>query len=352
MKRMIYIFLILSVLIVTGTKVAEAVDMGNGNGAKYADLFDKAKDYPLNIKIRDEKEKNKNVYYKIQTTSNDSYYSLRSRTNSLNDYVRFELLDETGANIVIAFSTDVNDGKVLLKLKPNSTYYLVAYESKKSTTKYILHIREIIDDFADTLEEAKNRKGININKTYKKYFQSTTDVDYIKFQTNAAQKYIINAQISDPYRVNFTLFDSEGKQIEFKEVPLSNLRMYMEVKLKPNATYYLKAEFISGHSYRDFDYDFSIVQADAFQLNKAQITLTKGQSYTLQVSSKVGAESVNYIRWLSSDSSMISTEYLENYQSSYMNKITALKKGKAKITCWIHLKDGSFFTVDSIVTIK
>jgi len=317
---------------------------------KSAESMGKAKDYKLNSKIRDEKSDTESVYYKIKTTVNDSYYYFRSRTNSPNDYVKYELLDETGLNTIANFSTDKDEGKMYIKLNPNTTYYLVAGDSNEDSVEYILDINEVKDDFADSLEGARNEKSVDINKVYTKYLQTSEDVDYIKFTTGADDDYMIHTSIWEEKDLDFTLFDENGNQVAYEQMPIRH--MYMEVKLQPNTTYYLKVNF-NGYSSVDFEYDFSIVSSDAVKLNKSSVTLVKGKTCLLQLTSKIPADSVDYITWFPRNYGVAKTNYDRiNCISTDMVTVTALKKGKTTIDCTYVLKDGSNIIITCDVTVK
>lgn len=315
-----------------------------------AGSMDQAKGYRLNEKIRDVKTDTQDVYYKIQTTANDSYYYFRSRTNSPDDHVKYKLLDETGLNTIAEFSTGYEEGKLYIKLNPNTTYYLVAGDCNEDNVEYILDINEIKDDFADTLEGARNEKSVDINKVYTKYLQTIEDVDYIKFKTGTSTNYSIHTRIWEEKDLDFTLYDESGNQIAYEQMPIRH--MYTEVKLKPNTTYYLKVKF-NGYSAVDFDYDFSIISSDAVQLDKTSATIAKGKTCTLQISSKIPANSVDYITWFPANYSVVKTNYdSANCISTDKITVTGLKKGKTTIKCTYVLKDGNNIILTCDVTVK
>lgn len=221
------------------------------------------------------------------------------------------------------------------KLDNDTDYYIVVTHRTMSGNPcdYYFEIEEREDEAGESVDDAAE---IKVNTKYTYYFQAPSEYDVYKFKvTSNEQKLTVkncHKQESTIRDIIWEVFDEDGTAVKdvsdkFSGVSAEKSKEYT-VHLEPGV-YYIRfkaSHKIDGEEVSESKYVFSIEEAsvkktESTTMTLSSLTMSKGDSITLEAFfTEKGTCS-----WSSSKSTVVKV--------SSAGKLTAKKKGTAKITC-------------------
>lgn len=222
------------------------------------------------------------------------------------------------------------------KLESNTDYYIVVthrLSQRGNPCEYYFEVEERTDEAGESLDDAAD---IKVNTKYTSYFQAPSEYDVYKFKvtTNSQKINVKNChkKVSSTRDIKWEVLDEDGIAVKdvkdtFYGVSAEESKDY-DVKLEPGV-YYIRFKADSNMKLEETSetkYIFSIEEAsakssDGSSMIISTLTMSKGDSVTLEACfSDKGTCS-----WSSSKSSIVKV--------TSSGKITAKKKGTAKVTC-------------------
>lgn len=301
---------------------AEEIDMGEKIEGRFIDTTREEKD---TYKFEADGNKITSNWYAV--TFKDS-----NRTSSNNMGAKLTIYDADLNKLDYIEAKQDKEQTVYFKSEEGSVYYIVVSKSiEKNLSDYYFIVEEREDEAGESADEAAS---IQINKEYKNYFQAPSELDYYKFtvKTNEQKIKLKNAYVANDnvdHTIYWQVYDEDGVEVKdvrdtFNGCGAGKSKEY-DVKLAPGE-YFIKFKapsYMTGEG----KYVFSIEekaatsQAEGAMMISA-ITMSKGDSITLEA---VFADKDAKISWSTSKSSVVKV--------SSSGKLTAKKRGTAKITC-------------------
>ncbi|MBR6563891.1 MAG: hypothetical protein IKK71_00410, partial [Clostridia bacterium] len=188
-------------------------------------------------------EGDKDWFY-FKTDNTDSFYEFSieniSGSSTMKMYL-YEYVEGAGqvplrdTFNISAYSSDIS--KKLLKLKPNTKYYLCIYLNS-GIGGYQLDITQTLDAVGDVQENSYN---VNIDTKVTTALDAQYDVDWFKFTTKDYDAYyyfnIDNLGITNDLRL--AVYDKDGNELDRQSV-YTGSDLELDTKLEPNTEYYFK----------------------------------------------------------------------------------------------------------------
>lgn len=226
-------------------------------------------------------------YFKLTTTNNNSYYQFDlSRLTDTDDVMLFICREN---NSTVDYISARDSKSIILKLEPNSIYYLHAEQRfSYGPADYKLTVTEILDDHNDDIRKATS---IELSKEINGTFETSYDQDYVQFKTTKNNSFykieMTNQSQNDTYEV--ALYNEDYSWIENFTVGQSG-RGSKIFNLDPNKTYYLKTnKYFQENGSSKYKLSVKEIKDDASDTfdKSSKLTLNTTSSYALQASQDV-----------------------------------------------------------------
>lgn len=172
------------------------------------------------------------LYY-FTTSSQKSYYQIKALIMGGQEiYTR--IYDKEGMPVTEQMQLE-NESYKRIALSPSTKYYIELSGSNDAAGEII--VSEIADDFADTMEEAKE---ISYGKEYAVTTECAGDVDYLKFTTGTEDvSYSVVIDSAAGISGSYLLEDASGEPVASGETDAEK-QITKKVSLENEKEYYLK----------------------------------------------------------------------------------------------------------------
>lgn len=238
MKKLIVIFMVVFLLSSMLCITALAANGDNKSNAIIINQYDKVYYGTLS-------SEGTNDWYKLTTDSQEAYYyfTLNNETGTANAHIvvyndrDVEMLD-------VGYYTGKGQTAVgNVKLEPNSTYYLKVHMNDEGVGNYSIKVSKKIDEISN---EQQRATSINKDTMYYQSIDGNGDLDwytissdsqnayyyfYLKNESGTENAHLIVYNERDVELINVGYYTSAGQEITGN------------IKLEPNAKYYLKVYF-------------------------------------------------------------------------------------------------------------
>lgn len=224
----------------------------------------------------------------FNTTVGNSYYRFTYSNPYFKSPVTFELYDQNKIKMDVAGGSETvaqsTSKTVMVKLNPNSTYYVVAYTNNGSgyaKTPISIGVESSPDLAGDSKEEAS---VIGIGDTIASALDGYADVDFFTFTTGPEKAFysldVIDVSVPE---ISVVLYDANMQEL-FSSGFSANSSTSTSKGLIPNSVYYVK---IYGRTHEDVgDYKVMLTSKiddvnDTMDTALA-VSIGKGYDYALQ----------------------------------------------------------------------
>lgn len=199
---------------------------------------------------------NNKKYLKFNTSADRSFYSIYVKNLSYKGLIRFYLMNSDMETVARKDWTIASDGAQWnMKLKPSSTYYLLAdclKASEPGNFKFV--VSESKDAVGDVETESTE---LALNGVVNGSIDGENDSDYYTFKTakNANTYYTLTYKnISVEGSTDIYLSDATGEKVWQGRFAAKNDTRTVNMKLKSDMTYYVQ---VTGSSWTSADYKIS-----------------------------------------------------------------------------------------------
>ena len=207
---------------------------------------------------------NNKKYLKFNTSADRSFYSIYVKNLSYKGLIRFYLMNSDMETVARKDWTIASDGAQWnMKLKPSSTYYLLAdclKASEPGNFKFV--VSESKDAVGDVETESTE---LALNGVVNGSIDGENDSDYYTFKTakNANTYYTLTYKnISVEGSTDIYLSDATGEKVWQGRFAAKNDTRTVNMKLKSDMTYYVQ---VTGSSWTSADYKISTATREDLQ---------------------------------------------------------------------------------------
>lgn len=180
-------------------------------------------------------------YYAFTTGALPAYYKISAKSNTADAQFEVSIRDAENQEVT-SMIFDTEEAVLLVpEIEKNTKYYLcVSVVIADVNAGYSIQLDQLLDDHENTIELAKE---ISVGNTMAGKFETTTDVDVLKFTTGEQNAFyeIVYSNIDSQQDIELKVLDGEGMMVDSLIVN-SNSQSALTLKLEPNNVYYLQMQ--------------------------------------------------------------------------------------------------------------
>lgn len=180
-------------------------------------------------------------YYAFTTGALPAYYKISAKSNTADAQFEVSIRDAENQEVT-SMIFDTEEAVLLVpEIEKNTRYYLcVSVIIADANAGYSIQLDQLLDDHENTIELAKE---ISVGNTMAGKFETTTDVDVLKFTTGEQNAFyeIVYSNIDSQQDIELKVLDREGMMVDSLIVN-SNSQSALTLKLEPNNLYYLQMQ--------------------------------------------------------------------------------------------------------------
>lgn len=227
------------------------------------------------------------LYYYFNTTADQAYYEITASTSTKDQYFDVQVEDEDESSVESGTFSSDESTTMILELEKSKKYYISVGANVESSSSFTLSVKKIPDDYANTVEQAKE---VSVGKDIQGSIEVEKDIDVVKFKSVQQKVYyqfdFTNSNIDED--ITMELLDEDGASVESITAEPKSSAKYISM-LEQNQYYYLQINTSSGETKGNYGIKVSMqydVEEDELE-NSSVIALKQKVTGSLQSDSDV-----------------------------------------------------------------